>query len=683
MPDLKKVAYYLSAVPLGYILRQLHERLRSYRHRNAGWQGGEALVARAAVISQSPLASLQSACPSNLNDRLASYLAEQYCCHRFDLLGSGWVDSGYDAIAAGLEGRVYNMNLALPPDLGDGAWLEVVVRDEHLPSSRSFWTILREINPAYQPIDWQRDRRSGFRWSAQQMHGKQSQLSRGMEGADIIQPWELSRLQHLPQLALIAIHQPHLRKKVVEEIQCQVLDFAAVNPVGMGVNWTCTMDVAIRAANLVMTHWLLASGGLHTQLHGSFAAEFSALIYRHGAFIRNNLEYNAGNTGNHYLANLSGLLFVTAFLEHADQVREWERYAVAALIREARRQFYPDGGHFEGASCYHALCTELLTFGAALASGNRSGVEIPGDLYQAVGRSVDLLLRMRSPGGNLIQLGDNDSGRLFRLVPRGDFISSGEARRCYQRLVGCQVADDEPYFDENMLDYSGVTDLFVPGTLENQLLAAMAKPEFFAGSSPYCYKQSTSTAAIAALRYTAAQRFSSVADLRAGLEMQCYPDSGLYFAISDALYLVISAHTNPGQKQNLSHSHNDKLGLELYIDGSAVLTDPGSYLYTPFASVRDRFRSVGAHNTLQVEGIEQNRFVDSFVSYPDACCTLVELSADAIELALSYRGIHQRRRVQITTDSVIVTDSCNRPFRQNWNDFPWESAGYGKLRGRA
>lgn len=679
MPGLKKIGYYLSAVPIGYLSRQLFARLRSLPGRFSATQSA---YSPRTVARQSPLANQRLICPDQLNDRLASYLFDRYSNHRFDLLGSGWLGSGYDAVAPGLEGHVYAMNISLPPVLDDGAWLAAVVSDEHLVSSRALWCLLREIGPTYTPIDWQRDRKSGFRWSAQQPHSRQFQLSRGVAGADIIQPWELSRLQHLPQLALIALHQPLLRAKVLAEIQCQVLDFATANPVGMGVNWACTMDVAIRAANLVLTHWLLASAELHRQFHSGFCSELCMLIYRHGVFIRNNLEDNAGNAGNHYLANLTGLLFVTAFLEQDEDVREWERHAVKELVTQARCQFYDDGGHFEGASCYHALCTELLVFAVALAGGNRNALEVPVELYQAVSRSVDLLARMHSPEGTLIQIGDNDSGRLFRLIPRGDFIGTDEAKRRYQSLAGYAAAQDEPYFDENTLDFRDITEAFVSGTLGYQLLQALGKSALLRRGLPYRYQSPALTTTHAELGYHATRSFSSRGDLSRGLTIYCYPDSGLYFAVSDTLYLVLSAHTNPGQKLNLSHSHNDKLGLELYIDGAAVLTDPGSYLYTPLPQLRDKFRSVGAHNTLQLDGVEQNRFVDSFVSYADAVCELVDLTANAIELALTYRGVCQRRRVEISARAVTVTDSCNRPFRQNWNDFPWQSHGYGKLRSR-
>lgn len=682
MPSGRKIRYYLRAVPFHYLLRQALAGLARRILRLRPASGGAARSARDAGAASSPFQDLVLLPAPQLDHRLASYLSGQYCSHRFDLMGSGWLDSGYAAQAPGLRGHVYNMNLALPGHLRDGKWLELVVAGGAVVAGRALWARVLEIDPAYQPIDWQRDRKSGFRWSAREPHYRQFAACRGCPGADILQPWALSRLQHLPQMALIAVHQAPLRPGLLAEIQCQVLDFAATNPTGMGVNWSCTMDVAIRAANLVVTYWLLTSSGLHQQLHSGFAREFCALVYRHGAFVRGNLEYNGGNTGNHYLANLTGLLFVTAFLRKEGKVREWERHAVRELARETGRQFYPDGGHFEGASCYHALCVELLTYAAALASRSPGNPSAQGQLWQAVARGRTLLTRLCAPDGNLVQIGDNDSGRLFRLVPRGHFMTVGEARRGYEHLAGFAADDADAWFDENMLDMNGISNLCVPGTLEHQLLASLGGtkgilPEAMSRAEPVLNPR-----VHPALRHTAVRRFPSRGDLHAGLQTYSYPDSGLYLARADSLYLVLSAHTNAAQKLHLSHSHNDKLGLELYIDGEPVLTDPGSYLYTPLPRLRDEFRSVQAHNTLQVAGYEQNRFVDSFVSYPDAHCELLEISGDTIEVALRYRDVEQRRQVKIAAREVIVTDSCNKPFRQCWNDFPFESAGYGKLRRR-
>ncbi|MEZ7879117.1 MAG: hypothetical protein QMC11_02655, partial [Rhodospirillales bacterium] len=69
-------------------------------------------------------------------------------------------------------------------------------------------------------------------------------------GVDIKIPWELARLQHLPQLALA--YSDQRSQNLVDEFQNQTLDFMSANPPRYGVNWVCTMDVAIRAANLIL-----------------------------------------------------------------------------------------------------------------------------------------------------------------------------------------------------------------------------------------------------------------------------------------------------------------------------------------------------------------------------------------------------------------------------------------------
>lgn len=73
--------------------------------------------------------------------------------------------------------------------------------------------------------------------------------------------------------------------------------------------------------------------------------------------------------------------------------------------------------------------------------------------------------------------------------------------------------------------------------------------------------------------------------------------------------MMVSAGPN-GQNGFGGHAHNDKLSFELNIDGNDIFIDPGSYLYTPFPQWRNLFRSTASHNTVAVDGCEQNRFTD-------------------------------------------------------------------------
>ena len=44
------------------------------------------------------------------------------------------------------------------------------------------------------------------------------------------------------------------------------------------------------------------------------------------------------------------------------------------------------------------------------------------------------------------------------------------------------------------------------------------------------------------------------------------------------------------------------------MDGVPVIVDPGSYVYTSDPDARNLFRSTRSHNTISVDGEEQNEF---------------------------------------------------------------------------
>ena len=90
----------------------------------------------------------------------------------------------------------------------------------------------------------------------------------------------------------------------------------------------------------------------------------------------------------------------------------------------------------------------------------------------------------------------------------------------------------------------------------------------------------------------------------------CVPDGGLSIMRENNTYLIASCGLN-GQKNNGGHSHNDKLSFELCFEGKDCIVDSGTYLYTPIPDLRNMFRSTPFHNTVVVNGEEQNRFCEN------------------------------------------------------------------------
>jgi hypothetical protein len=126
---------------------------------------------------------------------------------------------------------------------------------------------------------------------------------------------------------------------------------------------------------------------------------------------------------------------------------------------------------------------------------------------------------------------------------------------------------------------------------------------------------------------------------------------------SKNIYLAIRCGSTG---QNAGHAHNDNLSFELNVRGRDFLVDGGSYLYTPFPNIRNVFRSTKAHNTLILNGLEQNDWADGLVglfSMRDHARASI-LKLDSRNLMGEHYGfgpVH-RREFKMDGSSLIVED---------------------------
>lgn len=80
--------------------------------------------------------------------------------------------------------------------------------------------------------------------------------------ADIKVPWEYGRMQYL--LPLAAAFRQTGDARFLDCYRAKVGSFASVNPMGRGVQWTCTMEVGIRVFNLLSSYELCGAGFART-----------------------------------------------------------------------------------------------------------------------------------------------------------------------------------------------------------------------------------------------------------------------------------------------------------------------------------------------------------------------------------------------------------------------------------
>ncbi|NCB13024.1 MAG: hypothetical protein EOM78_15495, partial [Erysipelotrichia bacterium] len=172
------------------------------------------------------------------------------------------------------------------------------------------------------------------------------------------------------------------------------------------------------------------------------------------------------------------------------------------------------------------------------------------------------------------------------------------------------------------------------------------------------------------------------------LTFTAYPDSGIYIFKADNFVLSICA-TPLGQKDSGGHTHNDKLGYELWLDGKDIVRDPGTYLYTPLPHRRNEFRSIKTHSVPIVGDAEQNSWSEGriglFGMFNESKCFVRDFLTesakhkgnDFLELVVEYKDIKIVRRFEVKENTLEIMDICNKEF--DYRQINMYSNGYGKV----
>jgi len=396
--------------------------------------------------------------------------------------------------------------------------------------------------------DWQRDFVSNQRWDPDQLSRRQPIVRRGGSdvGSDIKIPWEISRLQHLPSIALA--FQLTADRRYLDLVCEQLADWIARNPPGLGVNWTCAMDVALRAVSMSWAWELCRSD---PRVPAELRAKLYWSLFAHGHFLRGHLEDGGSFVGNHYVANLLGLIWLGHLYPALKGATRWRAVGIKRLISHLPAQLHSDGGDQEASIAYHRLVAEMVGLAATLTRAP--------ELVAAFVRMARFTHGVLKPDGTAPQLGDNDGGRAFRLIDRAPLDHS--------YLVSWAAAFN--------------SSLSAPPDPESALLSPPPRNAGEVDPLPN------------------AQRGGGL-----GRGVHEFPDSQLTALRRDDFYVLLSA-TPVGQHGQGGHGHNDKLSLELFLGGD-VIVDPGSFSYTGDPAARNAFRSTAAHATLQVDQLEQN-----------------------------------------------------------------------------
>ncbi|GAC1487752.1 MAG: hypothetical protein NVS1B9_07610 [Solirubrobacteraceae bacterium] len=360
--------------------------------------------------------------------------------------------------------------------------------------------------------------------------------------SDVKVPWELSRLRHVVALTLgaAAVAQP---APMLTRAAHEVEHWDAANPTGWSVNWSCGMEVALRAVNLICADAIT----LAAEQELPARERLQGLLYRHGWFLSRHLEISDLN-GNHYLANGVGLIWLGRYFAGLGEADRWLARGREMVIDAARSQILADGVDHEGSLPYHVLVLEMFLVARA------ADPTLAPVLDAQLGEMLTAASVLSEPRGRIANLGDDDGGRVlaFADLPPEDarrVIAAGAALLDLPRLW----RNDAPLEDA----------LLLAGPAAVQSVADRAAPD--------------------------------AAQLPAHLAA-----AGLIVLGGGGDHIVVDAGP-VGFRGRGGHGHLDAMSVTAILGGAVAVRDSGTGSYTGDPPLRQELRDAAAHNVVLVD----------------------------------------------------------------------------------
>lgn len=116
-----------------------------------------------------------------------------------------------------------------------------------------------------------------------------------------------------------------------------------------------------------------------------------------------------------------------------------------------------------------------------------------------------------------------------------------------------------------------------------------------------------------------------------------------------------------------AHAHADVLSFVLWGEGSPLIVDPGTFTYS--GPDRDRFRATAAHNTLEIDGIDQCELWGNFRAafLPSVECVEIDQQDSVTVVTARHNGYrrladpvtHERRFCWLPDTGLVVIDTLH------------------------
>jgi len=376
---------------------------------------------------------------------------------------------------------------------------------------------------------------------------------------DIKHVWEVNRHQFFIDLAkaYFLTRDEKYAQKFVELFN----DWIAENPYKYGVNWTSSLEIAVRSYSWIWSLYFLLDSPL---IDDMFLEEFLKNIYLHGKYLSENLSFYF-SPYNHLIGEASALFFIGYLFPELKTARGWKKKGWKILETEISKQFYYDGICVEQATFYHYFTFGFYLMPIILKLQNNENV--PQEILDQIHRIFEFSMYLTKPDGTTPYIGDIDNARsiYFNNPEHWDFRNF--------LSIGAVLFNSGELKFSSLKMWEDVLWLFGTKGVETYSTISSKEPEEKAGS------------------FTRSGYFIG----RSGWGKE---DHYFWFDFGP---LAHGVHTD--DTPSAAHGHADILNFELTASGKNFIIDPGFSNYRGDFAWHSYFRSTPAHNCVVVDGV--------------------------------------------------------------------------------
>lgn len=403
-------------------------------------------------------------------------------------------------------------------------------------------------------IKWNYDYINNYEWE-KVLSWKKDFVNASPE-CDISIPWSLARFNQGITLgkAYLASNDIKYPKYFINLLD----DFAAENSFCTGINWLSGYHVSIRLLNVLYSFGFIIKSN---EVNAEVINRLLEFTLESAVFIDNNLDYSP-NRGTELLISYLGLLAAGLLFEKTHFGSKILSTAQSGFEQEIRRLVYISGVYKGQAVLHSTLVLETL-FYADIFIKKRGRKFSPG--FSSIMENMFLVFLEYLRADKTIPLfGDDYLTRILPLTQAG-----GKKDFTYMAAIGAYYLNIETLKHYAPKPTAEILFLFGPDALKKYEQIKTVKHE----------KKSTSI-----------------------------EPGGVYFLRNKDVDIFVKC----GEIGFGAPSHNDTLSFDIFYKGSLLVTDSGTYSIYKDEKTRFEYRSVKAHNTAYIDGMDLAEFDGTF-----------------------------------------------------------------------